>query len=119
MRVLEEPRLGPRRQRWRAANDGGGGCGSGDDGGERRQRRQRRRAAAACGGGVRRRRREVDEERQWPRASCEDWSDPKTLFVFVSHKHKFVFVFVKDVATSVFHVVFPPRRQCGMFLGPL
>ena len=23
------------------------------------------------------------------------------------------------VATSVFHVVFPPRRQRGMFLGPL
>jgi hypothetical protein len=25
------------------------------------------------------------------------WSDPKTLFVFVSHKHKFVFVFVKEL----------------------
>ena len=25
------------------------------------------------------------------------WSDPKTLFVFVLHKHKFVFVFVKEL----------------------
>ena len=26
-----------------------------------------------------------------------EWSDPKTLFVFVLHKHKFVFVFVKEL----------------------
>ena len=25
------------------------------------------------------------------------WSYPKTLFVFVLHKHKFVFVFVKEL----------------------
>jgi hypothetical protein len=25
------------------------------------------------------------------------WSDPKTLFVFVLHKHKFVFVFGKEL----------------------
>jgi hypothetical protein len=68
-----------------AACDGGGGvlqrCAAACGGVQRWQRRGaackggggvRQRAAAACGGGVRRRRHEVDEEKQWPCASCED-----------------------------------------------
>jgi hypothetical protein len=33
----------------------------------------------------------------------EQWSYPKTLFVFVLHKHKFVFVFVKEL------IIFVPK----------
>jgi hypothetical protein len=52
------------------------------------------------GGGVRRRRREVDEEKQWPRASCEDKS-PRGSFVFCALRAGAMYVKVLFLKTYV------------------